>query len=470
MINLGLRAETLHFRSNSQVHLSGNIIMSGLWQNCLSRLEGELPAQQFNTWIRPLHARVGNDRITLLAPNRFVLDWVKQHFLNRIEEVVTELLGPNPLPINLEIGTQSAQAQEPVSPESTPKKAAAPARKSQSNNLNTSFTFDNFVEGKSNQLAKAASVMVSHNVGKAYNPLFIYGGVGLGKTHLMHAIGNEIIKQNPSAKVVYLHSERFVSDMVKALQHNAINAFKDHYRSVDALLIDDIQFFAGKERSQEEFFHTFNTLLENKHQVVLTCDRYPKEIKGLEERLKSRFGWGLPVAVEPPDLETRVAILMSKANVSGVHLPDEVAFFIGKRMRSNVRELEGALRRVIANAHFTGKPITLDFAKEALRDLIALQDRMVNVENIQKTVAEYYKIRVADLLSAKRTRTVSRPRQMAMALAKELTSHSLPEIGQMFGGRDHTTVLHACRKVKELKESDNKFSEDYNNLMRTLSA
>jgi chromosomal replication initiator protein len=258
--------------------------------------------------------------------------------------------------------------------------------------------------------------------------------------------------------------------MVKALQHNAINAFKDHYRSVDALLIDDIQFFAGKERSQEEFFHTFNTLLENKHQVVLTCDRYPKEIKGLEERLKSRFGWGLPVAVEPPDLETRVAILMSKAHVSGVHLPDEVAFFIGKRMRSNVRELEGALRRVIANAHFTGKPITLDFAKEALRDLIALQDRMVNVENIQKTVAEYYKIRVADLLSAKRTRTISRPRQMAMALAKELTSHSLPEIGQMFGGRDHTTVLHACRKVKELKESDNKFSEDYNNLMRTLSA
>jgi chromosomal replication initiator protein len=443
--------------------------MSGLWQNCLSRLEGELPAQQFNTWIRPLHARVGNDRITLLAPNRFVLDWVKQHFLNRIEEVITELLGSNPLPINLEIGTQSAPNQELVKPESPPKKAA-PARKSQSNNLNTSFTFDNFVEGKSNQLAKAASVMVSHNVGKAYNPLFIYGGVGLGKTHLMHAIGNEIIKQNPSAKVVYLHSERFVSDMVKALQHNAINAFKDHYRSVDALLIDDIQFFAGKERSQEEFFHTFNTLLENKHQVVLTCDRYPKEIKGLEERLKSRFGWGLPVAVEPPDLETRVAILMSKAHVSGVHLPDEVAFFIGKRMRSNVRELEGALRRVIANAHFTGKPITLDFAKEALRDLIALQDRMVNVENIQKTVAEYYKIRVADLLSAKRTRTISRPRQMAMALAKELTSHSLPEIGQMFGGRDHTTVLHACRKVKELKESDNKFSEDYNNLMRTLSA
>jgi chromosomal replication initiator protein len=311
---------------------------------------------------------------------------------------------------------------------------------------------------------------VAQNVGRAYNPLFVYGGVGLGKTHLMHAIGNEILKHNPSANIVYLHSERFVSDMVKALQHNAINAFKEYYRTVDALLIDDIQFFAGKERSQEEFFHTFNTLLENKHQVVLTCDRYPKEIKGLEERLKSRFGWGLPVAIEPPDLETRVAILKSKAAQAGVDLPDEAAFFIGKRIRSNIRELEGALRRVVANSHFTGKPITLEFAKDALRDLIALQDRLVNVENIQKTVAEYYKIRTADLLSAKRTRTITRPRQIAMALAKELTNHSLPEIGQMFGGRDHTTVLHACRKVQELKESDNKVAEDYSNLLRTLSA
>jgi chromosomal replication initiator protein len=285
----------------------------------------------------------------------------------------------------------------------------------------------------------------------------------------MHAIGNEILVSNPSANIIYLHSERFVSDMVKALQHNAINAFKEFYRTVDALLIDDIQFFAGKERSQEEFFHTFNTLLENKHQVVMTCDRYPKEIKGLEDRLKSRFGWGLPVAVEPPDLETRVAILMSKAQHAGVELSPEVAFFIGKRIRSNIRELEGALRRVTANAHFTGRPITLEFAKDALRDLIAMQDRLVNVDNIQKTVAEYYKIRVADLLSDKRTRTITRPRQVAMALAKELTNHSLPEIGQMFGGRDHTTVLHATRKVAELKESDSKFQEDYSNLMRTLS-
>jgi chromosomal replication initiator protein len=310
---------------------------------------------------------------------------------------------------------------------------------------------------------------VAQNVGRTYNPLFIYGGVGLGKTHLMHAIGNEILRNNPSANIVYLHSERFVSDMVKALQHNAINAFKEYYRSVDALLIDDIQFFAGKEQSQEEFFHTFNNLLENKHQVVLTCDRYPKEIKGLQERLKSRFGWGLPVAIEPPDLETRVAILMSKAQANGVELSPEVAFFIGKRIRSNIRELEGALRRVMANAHFTGRPITLEFAKEALRDLIALQDRMVSVENIQKTVAEYFKIKLADLLSTKRTRSLARPRQIAMALSKELTNHSLPEIGQMFGGRDHTTVLHAIRKVQELKESDSKVKEDYSNLLRTLS-
>jgi chromosomal replication initiator protein len=405
--------------------------------------------------------------LKLLAPNRFVLDWVKQHFFDKIEEVVAnQKLDPSPVVV-LEIGAiQRDSVRMDGKPVSTKKPTA---RKNQPNNLNTSFTFDNFVEGKSNQLAKAASLQVTQNVGRAYNPLFIYGGTGLGKTHLMHAIGNEILRYNPSANIVYLHSERFVSDMVKALQHNAINAFKEFYRTVDALLIDDIQFFAGKERSQEEFFHTFNNLLENKHQVVMTCDRYPKEIKGLEDRLKSRFGWGLPVAVEPPDLETRVAILMSKAQHMGVELSPEVAFFIGKRIRSNIRELEGALRRVTANAHFTGRPITLEFAKEALRDLIAMQDRMVNVDNIQKTVAEYYKIRVADLLSNKRTRTVTRPRQIAMSLAKELTNHSLPEIGQMFGGRDHTTVLHATRKVAELKESDSKFMEDYSNLLRTLS-
>lgn len=442
--------------------------MSTLWSDCISKLEGELPPQQFNTWIRPLQAVENGAELRLLAPNRFVLDWVKQHFFEKIEEAVSnQKLQPAPH-IVLEIGSKVENSPKAENRLHVSKKTGT-VRKSQPNNLNAAFTFESFVEGKSNQLAKAASAQVAQSVGRAYNPLFIYGGVGLGKTHLMHAIGNEILKGNPSANIVYLHSERFVSDMVKALQHNAINAFKEFYRTVDALLIDDIQFFAGKERSQEEFFHTFNTLLENKHQVVLTCDRYPKEIKGLEERLKSRFGWGLPVAVEPPDLETRVAILMTKAQNAGIDLSPEVAFFIGKRIRSNIRELEGALRRVIANSHFTGKPITLDFAKEALRDLIALQDRMVNVDNIQKTVAEYFKIRVADLLSNKRTRSVTRPRQMAMALAKELTNHSLPEIGQMFGGRDHTTVLHATRKVAELKESDNKFLEDYSNLIRILS-
>jgi len=442
--------------------------MSKLWSACISKLEGELPPQQFNTWIRPLQAVEDGHELKLLAPNRFVLDWVKQHFFEQIEEVVARQKAHPQPQVVLEIGSKPAEPQKADSEVKTPRKSAG-ARKALPNNLNPAFTFDNFVEGKSNQLAKAASLQVAQNVGRAYNPLFIYGGSGLGKTHLMHAIGNEILKANPGANIVYLHSERFVSDMVKALQHNAINAFKEYYRTVDALLIDDIQFFAGKERSQEEFFHTFNNLLENKHQVVLTCDRYPKEIKGLEERLKSRFGWGLPVAVEPPDLETRVAILMSKAQHAGAELPPEVAFFIGKRIRSNIRELEGALRRVIANAHFTGRPISLEFAKESLRDLIALQDRMINVDNIQKTVAEYFKIRVSDLLSNKRTRTVTRPRQIAMALAKELTNHSLPEIGQMFGGRDHTTVLHATRKVQELKESDAKFLEDYSNLLRTLS-
>jgi chromosomal replication initiator protein len=440
--------------------------MSTLWSHCISKLEGELPPQQFNTWIRPLQAVEGPSELRLLAPNRFVLDWVKQHFIGRIEEVVATQRDYPQLSVVLEIGSRKPQA---VVAEQAVSRKPAPSKKMGASSLNSGFTFESFVEGKSNQLAKAASVQVSQNVGRAFNPLFIYGGVGLGKTHLMHAIGNEMLQANPSANIVYLHSERFVSDMVNALQHNSINAFKEYYRTVDALLIDDIQFFAGKERSQEEFFHTFNTLLENKHQVVLTCDRYPKEIKGLEERLKSRFGWGLPVAVEPPDLETRVAILMSKAQQVGVELPPEVAFFVGKRIRSNIRELEGALRRVIANAEFTGREITLDFAKEALRDLIALQDRLINVENIQKTVAEYFKIRVADLLSSKRNRSVARPRQMAMALAKELTNHSLPEIGQLFGGRDHTTVLHACRRVQELKEGDSKFLEDFSNLMRILS-
>ena len=436
---------------------------SPVWKHCISRLEGELTEQQFNTWIRPLQAVENGGTLRLLAPNRFVLDWVRNHFLDRIAELVEEG-GRGNLRLCLEVGSHTAPA---VRPASRSGRAEGAVRGSA---LNPDYTFETFVEGKSNQLARAASMQVAENPGRAYNPLFIYGGTGLGKTHLMHAVGNLMRRFDPEAKVVYLHSERFVEDMVKALQRNAINEFKRFYRSVDALLIDDIQFFAGKERSQEEFFHTFNALLESQQQVILTCDRYPKEVGGLEDRLKSRFGWGLTVAIEPPELETRVAILMSKAQQAGVELPHEVAFFIAKRIRSNIRDLEGALKRVIANAHFTGRPITLDFAKEALRDLLALQDKLITIENIQRTVAEYYKIRVSDLLSARRSRSITRPRQVAMALAKELTSHSLPEIGQAFGGRDHTTVLHACRKVKELRESDVRIAEDYSNLLRILSS
>ena len=441
-----------------------------LWQKCLDRLEGELSPQQFNTWIRPLHAVVDGQTLRLLAPNRFVLDWVNTRLKERISDIVQQVDGDGAHQVMLEVGSRAAMvAADDGAVASAAEPAPAAATRAPNSSLNPNFTFDSFVGGKSNQLARAASMQVAENPGAAYNPLLIYGGVGLGKTHLMHAVGNLMQKLRPGAKVVYLHSERFVGDMVKALQHNSINDFKRFYRSVDALLIDDIQFFAGKERSQEEFFHTFNALLEGQQQVIMTCDRYPKEVAGLEERLKSRFGWGLTVAIEPPELETRVAILMSKASQSGVELPNEVAFFIAKRIRSNIRELEGALRRVMANAHFTGRPITLDFAKEALRDLLALQDKLVTIENIQKTVAEYYKIRVADLLSKRRSRSVTRPRQMAMALCKELTNHSLPEIGDAFGGRDHTTVLHGCRKVVELKDADQRISEDYANLLRTLS-
>ncbi len=438
-----------------------------LWKSCLRRLEREIPDQQLNTWIRPLQAQEEGDTVRLFAPNRFVLDWVKEHFAERIRELLTAERPDNPPRLVLEIGSsRSVRAPAVVTSRRAEQRPAARASES---NLNPNFTFDAFVEGKSNQLARAASMQVVENPGGAYNPLFIYGGVGLGKTHLMHAVGNQMLRNRPDARVLYLHSERFVADMVKALQHNAINEFKRHYRSVDALLIDDIQFFAGKERSQEEFFHTFNALLEGHQQVIMTCDRYPKEVNGLEERLKSRFGWGLTVAIEPPELETRVAILMSKASKEGVDLPGDVAFFIAKRIRSNIRELEGALRRVIANAHFTGQAITVDFTKEALRDLLALQDKLVTIENIQKMVAEYYKIRVADLLSKRRTRSITRPRQVAMALAKELTNHSLPEIGDAFGGRDHTTVLHACRKVEELRETDSRISDDYAILLRTLT-
>ena len=445
-----------------------------VWHSCLVRLEGEIPEQQLNTWIRPLQAVQHNHELCLYAPNRFVLDWVRDHYYERIQELVQQHEPVEGLPVRLEVGSSPNPVPETSQSKAPPQAAQARsqghrAQASSGSNINPRFTFDSFVEGKSNQLARAACSQVAANPGGSYNPLFLYGGVGLGKTHLMHAIGNLMLAANPGARVLYLHSERFVGDMVKALQHNAINEFKRHYRGADALLIDDIQFFAGKERSQEEFFHTFNALLEGQQQVVLTCDRYPKEVDGLEERLKSRFGWGLTVAIEPPELETRVAILMSKAVQEGIDLPDEVAFFIAKRVWSNIRELEGALRRVVANARFTGAPITVDFTKEALRDLLALQDKLITVENIQKTVAEYYKIRVADLLSKRRSRSITRPRQLAMALAKELTSHSLPEIGDAFGGRDHTTVLHACRKVAELKDADARVAEDYANLLRTLT-
>ncbi len=437
--------------------------MSSIWDNCLSKLENEISSSDFSTWIRPLQAIESDGQIKLLAPNRFVLDWVKQHHFAKIEETIHEFSN-GALNLILEIGSKKSAA-----PAAATIAKPAETKKASPNFLNKAFTFDNFVEGKSNQLAKAASIQVSENIGKAYNPLLIYGSSGLGKTHMMHAIGNAVLQKNPSATIVYLHSEKFVQDMVKALQQNSINTFKEYYRGVDVLLIDDIQFFAGKERSQEEFFHTFNTLLEKKHQVVLTCDKYPKEIIGLEDRLKSRFGWGLPVSIEPPDMETRAAILMKKAHLANVDLPQEVAFFIAKRIPSNVRDLEGALRRVIANAQFTGREITTEFTKEALHDLISLQDKLVNIDNIQKTVAEYFKIRVADLSSKNRRQSITRPRQMAMCLARELTSHSFPEIGEAFGGRDHTTVMNACKRISELKEADSKVAEDYSNLLRTLS-
>lgn len=448
-----------------------------VWEECLSHLQAEFPAQQINTWIRPLQVEYKDNKLYLLAPNRFVLDWVKDKFLTRINDILADVFQEGEVPsVLLSVGsakeTQApvAKAQPARAPETSHYGYAAPRDATQHrSNINPNLTFETFVEGKSNQLARAAAQQVAENPADAYNPVFLYGGVGLGKTHLMHAVGNTIEQSNPNARVLYLHSERFVAEMVKALQSNRMDQFKRHYRSVDALLIDDIQFFAGKERSQEEFFHTFNALLEGRQQIILSCDRYPKEINGLEERLKSRFGWGLTVAIEPPELETRVAILMNKAEQSKIELPYEVAFFIAKRIRSNVRELEGALKRVIANAHFTGKDITLDFVKEALRDLLTLQDRLVTIDNIQKTVAEYYKIKVADLLSKRRNRSIARPRQMAMALAKELTSHSLPEIADSFGGRDHTTVLHACRKIKDLIEATTDIAEDYKNLLRTLS-
>jgi len=451
----------------------------GIWEQCINFLKIDLTSSEYNTWILPLQSTEYENLILLYAPNRFVKDWVQQHYEDRILEVCASLSKGVVSEIRFEIGSLQNKPEGPACnlriSTNPNRNGSGVASKSaaeliSSCNLNREFTFDSFVEGKSNQIARAASIQIGKNPGNAYNPLFIYGGVGLGKTHLMHAVGNELLGTNPNARVIYLHSERFVAEMVKALQHNRIDEFKKRYRSVNALLIDDVQFFAGKERSQEEFFHTFNALFESRQQIVLSSDRFPKEVSGLEERLRSRFGWGLTVAIEPPDLETRVAILHSKASYIGVVLPDDVAFFVGRRIRSNIRELEGALRRLVANSQFTGVPINLEFAKVALKDMLAAHDRQVTIPNIQKIVAEYFKIRTADLLSTKRNRSIARPRQIAMALSKELTKHSLPEIGAAFGGKHHTTVLHAAAKIKNLREEEPGIEEDYNNLVRTLTS
>ncbi len=451
------------------------------WRACTDLLTHDLSEHQFSTWISPLQAEASVMELVLFAPNQFVASWVEKHFKAKIESIFVSL---NQSQHFLDDETDfilriAVGAKKKIAPRvdlnennlvlnSVSKNDTRVFENFQSN-LNPRFTFDTFVEGKSNQLALAASKQVGSDPGGPNNPLLIYGGVGLGKTHLMHAVGNFLLKQNPEAKVLYLHSERFVAEMVKALQTNKMEDFKHRYRELNALLIDDIQFFAGKGRSQEEFFHTFNALLEGQQQIILSCDRYPKEIEGLEERLKSRFGWGLTVAVEPPELETRVAILMNKAEGSEVFLEYEVAFFIAKKIRSNVRELEGALKRIIAHANFTGKPISIEMVKESLKDLLSLQDKLVTIDNIIKTVSEYYKIKVAEILSKRRTRSVARPRQMAMTLAKELTNHSLPEIGDAFGGRDHTTVLHAYRTIKNLLETNVDIADDYKNLIRVLS-
>jgi len=433
-----------------------------VWDDCLSILKSDLTESQFNTWIKPLSVIENEESqsLTLLAPNKFVVNWIQKNYLEKIKAVASKRLDGKAT-IAISIG------DEPYSKSSLPiqqNKAVTPV----GSPLNNRYVFDNFVGGKSNQLARAAALQITENPGISYNPFFIYGGVGLGKTHLMQSVGNAIKEKHPEKKVAYVHSERFVGEMVSALQHNALNVFKNDYRSLDVLLIDDIQFFAGKDKSQEEFFHTFNVLLESNSQIIITSDKYPKEIKGLEERLRSRFGWGLTVSIDPPEMETCVAILMVKSQLEGFDLPEDVAFFIAKNIRSNVRELEGALRKVMASSTFTGREVSIDLAKECLRDLLSLQARQVTIENIQKMVAEYYNIRVSDLHSKRRSRSITRPRQMAMSISKELTTNSLPEIGDLFGGRDHTTVIHACKKVEQLKASEVKILEDYNNIKRLL--
>jgi chromosomal replication initiator protein len=439
--------------------------MSSPWPRCLERLQSELPIEDFHTWVKPLQADLRDDALALFAPNAFVVDTVRERFLPRIVELARHFAGRE-LPVRLEVGALP-RAAAPAGPAPV-QPAAARSAPPPPSNLDPHYSFDNFVEGKSNQLGRAAALQVAANPGRMYNPLLLYGGTGLGKTHLMQAAGNLMRRNNPDMKVLYLRSEQFFSAMMKALTEKSMDQFKRQFHSVDALLIDDIQFFAGKDRTQEEFFHTFNALFDGKQQIILTCDRYPKEVENLEPRLKSRLGWGLSVAIEPPDFETRAAILLSKARERGIELPSDVALLIAKRMRSNVRDLEGALNTLAARANFTGRTISLEFAQETLRDLLRVQQQAISIANIQKSVADYYQLRIADLSSKRRSRSVARPRQLAMALAKELTEHSLPEIGEAFS-RDHTTVLHACRVVRELLETDGKLREDWDKLIRKLT-
>ena len=442
--------------------------MNSFWRFCLAQFEKELPPQQFTTWIKPLQIRTDGEALTLVAPNRFVQQWIRDRFLVRIEQLAREHLqrsievrltlaerdiptpGPNPTPAAVTAGGLAKPSSREVS------------------RLNPAFTFDTFVTGKANDLARAAAMQVAERPGSAYNPLFIYGGVGLGKTHLIQAIGNHLRAHAPETKIRYIHAEQYVSDVVRAYQHKSFDDFKRYYHSLDLLLIDDIQFFSGKNRTQEEFFYAFNALIEAHRQVVITCDTYPREISGIENRLISRFGWGLTVSVEPPELEMRVAILLKKAEAEGVRLDENVAFFLARHIQSNVRELEGGLKRVLAYARFTGHPLSVDVCRDALRDLLAIQHRQISIENIQKTVADYYKIKVSEMYSKRRSRNVARPRQVAMALAKELTQLSLPDIGEAFGGRDHTTVLHACRKIAVLKSTNSDLTRDFNSLLKVL--
>lgn len=456
--------------------------MENFWSTCLGRFQQELSAQQFNTWIKPLQIETTSGSIRVLAPNRFVLQWVKDRFLHRIEVLAEELLTQ---PVQIELAIMDASdkkpaalnghkviesvIEKPIAPASTQEKTSKKTKTNpETSGLNPSFTFENFVTGKANQLARAAALQVAENPGTAYNPLFIYGGVGLGKTHLIQAIGNHLKQQNPGAKIKYLHAERYVSDVVKAYEHKAFDEFKRQYHSLDLLLIDDIQFFAKKSRTQEEFFYAFNSLIEAKKQIIITCDTYPKEIADVDERLRTRFSWGLTVAVEPPELEMRVAILLKKAEEAKFVLNEDVAFFIAKQVRSSVRELEGALNRIVAMAKFTGHAVDVHLAKEALKDLIAVRGRQITIENIQKTVADYYKIKVAEMYSKKRSRNFARPRQIAMALARELTNHSFPEIGEAFGSRHHTTVMHACDEVEQLRQNDPNVTRDIAFLVQVI--